>query len=85
METLPALASGASPIGIVEALEEREELPGRLMLVGHNPDLSMLVASLCGGSSLLRSLEPSGIAKLEGELAFGRMRLAFSLSPRDLI
>ena len=80
VETLAELASGASPGRILKTLEERAD-PQTLLLVGHNPDLSMLIAVLAGSSSRLCALDCSGLARLEGELAPGAMRLCWKRAP----
>jgi phosphohistidine phosphatase len=80
-EDLEALASGAAPGQILEALER--ETAARLMIIGHNPDLSMLVASLT--ASPRQSLDRCGIAHLDGELALGHMRRVWMKSPRDVL
>lgn len=84
VETMSELASGASPDRILAALERRQEVPARLMLVGHNPDLPMLVAMLAGGSSFSYILDRCGLARLEGELAVGGMRVAWLRRPGEL-
>jgi phosphohistidine phosphatase SixA len=61
-----ALASGASWADLKGRL--LEALPGVTALVGHNPDVSLLVRHLCGrsvsfapGSAALVSLPPGGV------------------------
>jgi len=83
LEILPALAAGLGPATLMHALEGRT-LPNRLMVVGHNPDLPMLVAALAGGSSLEHPLERGGLALLHGELAPGGMLLVWSKSPGQI-
>ena len=83
LEILPALAAGLGPATFMHAMEGRT-LPNRLMVVGHNPDLPMLIAALAGGSSLLHPLDRGGIALLHGELAPGRMLLVWTKSPSQI-
>ncbi len=61
IETLPALSPGRGPKGVWEALT-RGGKGRRFLLVGHEPDLSELVAWLTG-------IRPSGIAFRKGGLA----------------
>jgi phosphohistidine phosphatase len=75
------LRAGASPEGLAEWLRTREET--RLMIVGHNPDFSDLVARLLGmnGEAGIIDLKKGGIAALavEGE---NRYRLLWVATPR---
>lgn len=84
VEAMAHLASGASPAQILGALERKAGRPERVMIVGHNPDLPMLIGSLTGESSLAHSLDRCGVTKLEGELAPGRMRVAWRKAPNAL-
>lgn len=83
LEMLPALG-GAGAMAVFQALESRQELPARLLLVGHSPDMSILLALLAGGSSFDYPFDRSTIARLEGELARGGLRLLWRLSPSEV-
>jgi len=65
-----------------QALAELAGLPadGRLLLVGHEPDLSSVIGALTGG---LVDLKKGGLAvvRLEG----GRGELAVVMRPRELV
>jgi phosphohistidine phosphatase len=78
MRELPALAGG---FDAAQALEAIAEVPGdgRLLLVGHEPDLSHVVAGLTGAAI---DLKKSGLAvvRLEG----ARGELVALARPREL-
>jgi len=78
LAVLPALAGG---FDAAQALDEMAALgdEGRLLLVGHEPDMSNVVAQLAGGRI---DLKKGGLAvlRLEG----GRGELAVLLRPREL-
>jgi phosphohistidine phosphatase len=78
MRTYPPLAGG---FDAEQALEAIQEVPGegRLLLVGHEPDLSQVVAGLTGATI---DLKKSGLAvvRLEGT----RGELVVLLRPREL-
>jgi phosphohistidine phosphatase len=80
-ERLAELASGTSPDRVLTALQMREGLPERLMIVGHNPDLPMLIGMLTGESSLTIGLDRCAIVRLEGRLEPGAMRVAWKKAP----
>lgn len=75
----PPLAGGFDASQALEALAEVPAGEGRLLLVGHEPDLSLTVAGLTGGSI---DLKKGGLAvvRLEG----GGGQLALVLRPREL-
>ncbi len=72
----------AERFGAAQALGLLNELPadGRLLLVGHEPDLSGVIGALSGG---LVDLKKGGLAvvRLEG----GRGELAVLMRPRELV
>jgi phosphohistidine phosphatase len=72
----------AERFSAAQALALLNELPvdGRLLLVGHEPDLSGVVGALSGG---LADLKKGGLAvvRLEG----GRGELAVLMRPRELV
>jgi phosphohistidine phosphatase len=74
----PPLAGG---FGAREALEQLEgiEADGRLLLVGHEPDLSILAGELTGGRV---DLKKGGLAVVRLEGAAGE--LAVLMRPREL-
>ncbi|HEX3520287.1 MAG TPA: phosphohistidine phosphatase SixA [Solirubrobacteraceae bacterium] len=77
------LASGFEPSAALQVLEEvaaAGEAPGaRVLLVGHEPDLSGVVAGLCGGNI---DLKKGGLAvvRLDG----ARGELVAVLRPREI-
>lgn len=81
-ETLQALESGASPERILQACYGRD-LPGKLLLVGHSPDLGLLAGHLTGEPFGNYAFARSGCAKLTGELIAGGMNLHWLLTPSE--
>lgn len=81
VEAVRELASGTSPALVLATLEKRAGLPDRLMLVGHNPDLPMLIGALTGEPSLAHGLDRCGLARLEGRLEPGAMRVVWKKAP----
>ncbi len=66
-----ALSAGASPTDLVSAIKAQAEPDDRVMIVGHEPDLSRLITLLIGGvdGSGVR-MKKAGLAKL----TVGRLR-----------
>lgn len=85
LQTFWPLASGRGAEVILNELSKRLPLPERLLLVGHSPDLSMVIGALTGSPSALHPLDRCGIARLEGELAPGWMRLSWLRRPTDFL
>jgi phosphohistidine phosphatase len=95
LETDPGLAPGADPLPLLRRWLEpagQEPPPGRLLLVGHEPDLGHLAARLIGAPPGSIALRKAGLALLsfpgrpdpEGRLA-GVADLRLLLSPRVLL
>jgi phosphohistidine phosphatase len=85
LETSTILTAGSEPQTIADWLRERTE--DRLMIVGHNPDLSDLVGLLIlGGTGLLPfDLKKGGIAALSSSPRTGpRFRLDWAAPPSVL-
>jgi phosphohistidine phosphatase len=83
---LPALATGTAPLGMLRALV-RQGRRGDLMIVGHEPGLSQLVAALLTGSpdGLAIELKKGGVIALAlDRLAPRRATLLWSSPPRAL-
>lgn len=80
-----ALAAGAEPDAVLTALRERD-LAHAPMLVGHEPDLSRLIATLIGGDDRARiRLKKSGLAALDVEsLTPGGAELRWLMAPKQL-
>ncbi|MBN9417471.1 hypothetical protein ABS71_11930 [bacterium SCN 62-11] len=73
-----ALAPGEDAFGWL-----RDQPCGDLMVVGHEPDLSLLAARFMGLSEPVFGFKKSGLALLEGEP--GRGELRWLLTPKWLI
>lgn len=67
------------------ALENLDDLHGRVMLVGHEPHMGMLASLLLtGGLDAIMPFKKAGIAGFEWGGA-GRSRLMFFLTPRFIL
>jgi phosphohistidine phosphatase len=75
----PPLAGGFEPAQALEVLAGVPAQDGRLLLVGHEPDLSLLAGGLTGGRI---DLKKGGLAVVRLEGAGGE--LAVVLRPREL-
>jgi len=84
VESVAELASGAAPSLVLAMLARRKALPRHLMLVGHNPDLPMLVGVLAGEPSFSHGLDRCGVVRLEGRLELGAMRVVWRQAPDPL-
>lgn len=84
VETLDALASGASPRGILAAVEKFHS-DRTMILVGHEPDLGMLAGALIGSARAL-PLKKAGACSIvfEGAARAGSGHLQWHVPPRVL-
>ena len=82
-ELFPPLASGVGPEAVLRALAKRN-LDEPVMLVGHSPDLPMLTSMLAGGTSFEHPFDRCSLARLEGRLAPGAMRLMWLKAPNQV-
>lgn len=63
-----ALAPGGAMSILVRQLTREKEPPGKVLLVGHEPDMSRLISLLATGGPLLQmDLKKGGLCKLEVE------------------
>lgn len=84
VDTVDALASGASPRGMLAAIEKFH--PERtVFLVGHEPDLGMLAGAMIGAARAL-PLKKAGACEImfEGAARAGSGNLAWHVPPRIL-
>jgi phosphohistidine phosphatase len=82
-----ALAPGGQASILLRQLERHRPAPKKILLVGHEPDLSRLVSLLVtGGLTLQLELKKAGLCKLEVEaLRAGQCAtLAWLLTPKQL-
>jgi phosphohistidine phosphatase len=82
-----ALAPGSPPALLLRQLAREKPAPERLLLVGHEPDLSRLISRLAtGGGQLRLELKKGALCKLEaGELSAGKCAtLAWLLTPKQM-
>jgi phosphohistidine phosphatase len=88
LEILPALASGTDTKELVEALQKRVVNERDVLLVGHEPDLSRLIALLLSGDPTLQiTMKKGGLCRLKLEaLNYGRCGvLDWLLAPSQLV
>lgn len=88
VERVAALAPGATPTDIVDALIKRCEEHQRVMLVGHEPDLGRLISTLvCGDDDAGFRIKKGGLSKLVVDnLCTGRCAvLEWHLWPRHML
>ncbi len=81
------LAPDGNPKVLIRQLNEWEPVPENILLVGHEPYLSQLVASLISGTTAMSVvMKKGGLGKLEtGTLRFGRCAtLAWLLTPKQM-
>jgi phosphohistidine phosphatase len=82
-EEAPFLASGMQPEGAIRELRASYSNAASLMLVGHEPDLSRLVAFLAGGLAI--EVKKASLTALQTDsLRHGASSLLFSIPPRLL-
>jgi len=82
-----ALASGGSAAILLRQLERHRPAPGKVLLVGHEPDLSRLISLLVTGSlDLQMDFKKAGLCKLETEkLHAGKCAtLVWLLTPKQM-
>ena len=82
-----ALTPDGNPTILIRQLNELQPVPDDLLLVGHEPNLSRLIALLTAGDAgLAIELKKGGLCKLEVEsLQAGRCAtLAWLLTPRQM-
>jgi phosphohistidine phosphatase len=82
-----ALAPGGPPAILLRQLAREKPAPEKILLVGHEPDLSRLVSLLAaGGAPLQLEFKKGGLCKLEAEkLCSGQCAtLAWLLTPKQM-
>jgi len=82
-----ALAPGGPPAILLRQLAREKPAPEKILLVGHEPDLSRMVSLLAaGGASLQLDFKKGGLCKLEAEkLRAGQCAmLAWLLTPKQM-
>ena len=81
------LAPDGNPKALIRQLTELKPLPENILLVGHEPYLSQLIALLTAGETgVAIELKKGGLGKLEAEfLLYGRCaKLVWLLTPRQM-
>jgi len=67
MEISAHLAPEGDVASLLTEINQHRPVPGSVMVVGHEPYLSELIALLCGGGELGLTLKKCGLARLEVE------------------
>jgi phosphohistidine phosphatase len=80
----PHLAPAGEAAELIRQIQQHRPRPDAVLLVGHEPDLSRLVALLCAGGELQLAFKKSGLCRLDVEtLRAGRCAtLEWLVSPR---
>jgi len=65
LEFSTALASGQDPKHILAELKQRFQKTQKIMIVGHEPDLSNLIARITSLGRLRLEMKKAGLAKIE--------------------
>jgi phosphohistidine phosphatase len=82
----PALASGADLTRSLFAAQSKPaSWPARLLLVGHQPDLGLLVGWLTGDIHFPYGFGRAGAGRLQGPLAAGAMNLEWLLTADEAL
>ncbi|MBI3415364.1 MAG: phosphohistidine phosphatase SixA [Verrucomicrobia bacterium] len=87
LRNVAALEPENDPEDILDYLRQFERATDDVLLVGHEPHLSRLVAALvAGGGAISLNFKKAGLCKLRGELRRGRAAasLEWFLTPRQL-
>src|SRR5476651_2142569 len=82
------LTPGGNPKSLIQQLNDLRPRPKNILLVGHEPYLSKLLALLTAGNTTMEiDFKKGGLARLESiELSYGRCAtLAWLLAPRHLV
>jgi phosphohistidine phosphatase len=82
-----ALAPGGTTADLLRQLEHEKPAPEKILLVGHEPDMSRLVSLLAAGDGeLAMDFKKGGLCKLDaGKLRAGKCAtLAWLLTPKQM-
>ncbi len=80
----PRLEAGAFRMGSLQSLLATQPRSARILLVGHEPDFSMVVGQMIGGAAI--DLKKGGLARVEAtRLEPGEGVLRWLLTPQHLI
>lgn len=87
LEFTASLASGEETSGVLVELKERFRKFERIMVVGHEPDLSMLISRVTSSGRLSVEMKKAGLAKIEiiGREPELRGKLEFLLTPKVML
>ncbi len=88
LEFRDELAPGGDPKALIHYVNRLRPAPENVLLVGHEPDLSLLISRLIsGGPAAAIEMKKGGLAKLEiaAELRYARCAtLAWLLTPKQM-
>lgn len=87
LEFSNALASGQDTKVVMTELKERFKKKQRIMVVGHEPDLSLLIGKLTSLGKLRVEMKKAGLAKIEITETHPELRgtLEFLLTPKVML
>jgi phosphohistidine phosphatase len=87
LEFSNALASGQDTKVVLTELKERFKKKQRIMVVGHEPDLSLLIGKLTSLGKLRVEMKKAGLAKIEITETHPELRgtLEFLLTPKVML
>lgn len=87
LEFADVLTPGNPPRAVVEFLDSMKPVPDRVLMVGHEPNLSELISLLVAGdSSLAVAMKKGGLCKLSAEVLSPRRcaTLEWLLTPKQM-
>ena len=87
LEFCEALASGRDMKGVLEELKTHFRAAQRIMIVGHEPDLSQLIAKITSLGRLRLEMKKAGLAKIQITETHPELKgdLEFLLTPRVML
>jgi phosphohistidine phosphatase len=87
LEFSDALASGAETKGVLEELKRQFKKHERIMVVGHEPDLSALIGKVTSLGRLRVEMKKAGLAKIEITETNPELKgtLEFLLTPKVML
>jgi phosphohistidine phosphatase len=87
LEFSEVLASGGEMSGVLAELKDRFRKPQRIMIVGHEPDLSQLIGKITSLGRLRLEMKKAGLAKIEITETHPELKgnLEFLLTPKVML
>lgn len=87
LEFCEALASGRDSKGVLDELKKHFRAAQRIMIVGHEPDLSLLIAKITSLGRLRLEMKKAGLAKIQITEIHPELKgdLEFLLTPKVML